>query len=232
MNQKNKIFKISLNNVCLFFGQNKVLNNINLTFESGKISALSGNNGSGKTTLLLILAGLLKPTMGNITINDNKKIHNDFIRGQIGFLSHEPLLYPGLTPLENLSFFSILEGTSSKEKIFSIAKKLNLENGLLNTPCQKLSRGQLQKVSFAKILIQEPSILLLDEPTSFLDSQTATLVKTLIDNFKKQGAIILITSHDTNFLESLSTSILELKQGKITHLKNKEQKIISSEYQV
>ncbi len=200
----------------------KILNKISYNFKKGKIYSLMGPSGSGKSTFLNILSLIDRPSSGSIAI-DNKKINfnntknNDVLRAnKIGIIYQQDNLLPDFTSLENIYLASLAKG-DKKEVSISKAKKLLKKVGLLNRsdhyPSQ-LSGGEKQRISIARALINDPQIILADEPTGSLDFETA---KGIFDILKKQinsNRLIIFATHN-RFFANKSDCILEIVNGNI-----------------
>lgn len=197
-------------------GDKMILRGINLSIKKGETVAILGPNGAGKSTVLKILAGLIKPTSGEIKIDglDLKKDSYDSKR-KIGFLAHNSFLYDHLTPLENLKFFGKLYGVANIEER---AKKLIDEVGLsvfTHDLVQSFSRGMIQRIAIARAIIHEPEILLFDEPHTGLDQQAIKILNDVIIRMKQEGSTILMVTHD--FRQAIETCdrFIIIKNGKV-----------------
>ena len=216
---------IELLNVNKYFGNSKklkVLKKISYKFKKGKIYSLMGPSGSGKSTLLNLLSLIDRPTSGSIII-DKKKINfnelnnNDILRAnKIGIIYQQDNLLPDFTALENI-YLAGLAGENDKlssiNKAKSLLKKVGLQNRSDHYPSQ-LSGGEKQRVSIARALINNPQIILADEPTGSLDLETA---KVIFDILKKQinsDRIIIFATHN-RFFANKSDCILEMVNGNI-----------------
>ena len=199
------------------YSENKAVKNISFKIGKNEIVGLLGPNGCGKTTTIAMLLGLLKPTSGQILI-DGISIENNRIEllHKMNFISPYIELPKKLTVKENLIVFSKLYSVKNfKDRIDYLSDTLRL-NDFINKKTGELSSGQKNRVSFAKSLINSPSILLLDEPTASLDPETADFVRTFLENYKKEKKIsILLASHNMNEVERLCASVLMMKEGKI-----------------
>ena len=193
--------------------------NINLKINKGSIVGLLGPNGCGKTTTLGMILGLIKPTSGTVFIND-QNIENENNRTKIlekvNFISPYVELPKKLTVEENLKVYGKMYGVKDlKDKILDLMKQLNLLE-LKKRKTGELSSGQKNRVSLAKALINDPEILLLDEPTASLDPDVGDYIRTYIENFaSKKKATILLASHNMNEVERLCNEVLMMKSGKI-----------------
>ena len=188
---------------------------ISFKIKDNEILGLLGPNGSGKTTTIGMMLGLLKPSNGEIII-DGKKIEDNRIEilKKINFISPYIELPKKLTVKQNLIVFGKLYSVPDiKKRIEYLSEKLRLEN-LLNRITGELSSGQKNRVSLAKALINNPKVLLLDEPTASLDPEIADFVRTFLENYKKEKKIsILLASHNMNEVTRLCKSILMMKDG-------------------
>lgn len=192
------------------FSNNIVINNCNLDVPNGEITALIGKNGSGKTTLIRLISGLLKQDSGEILFDSNQ---------QIGvLLGGDGNLYDNLTGYEVISLFANLHGMDKIKKNRRIAELndvLDFE-GFLEKRIGTLSRGMRQKIGFAISLIHDPNILLLDEPSTGLDIETADGVISYIKYTKEIGKTILIVTHNIFEISDLSDNIAFMRNGSIS----------------
>ena len=188
---------------------------ISFEIKDNEILGLLGPNGSGKTTTIGMMLGLLKPSSGEIII-DGKKIEDNRIEilKKINFISPYIELPKKLTVKQNLIVFGKLYSVPDiKKRIEYLSEKLRLED-LLNRITGELSSGQKNRVSLAKALINNPKVLLLDEPTASLDPEIGDFVRTFLENYKKEKKIsILLASHNMNEVTRLCKSILMMKDG-------------------
>ena len=208
---------IIVENLSKNYSENKAVKNISFKIGENEIVGLLGPNGCGKTTTIAMLLGLLKPTSGQILINgisiENNRIE---LLHKMNFISPYIELPKKLTVKENLVVYSKLYSVKNfKDRIDYLSDTLRL-NDFINKKTGELSSGQKNRVSFAKSLINSPSILLLDEPTASLDPETADFVRTFLENYKQEKKIsILLASHNMNEVERLCASVLMMKEGKI-----------------
>ena len=193
--------------------------NINFTINKGSIVGLLGPNGCGKTTTIGMMLGLIKPTSGTVFIN-GLNIENENNRTKIlekvNFISPYVELPKKLTVEENLKVYGKLYGVNNlQDKISDLMKQLNLFE-FKKRKTGELSSGQKNRVSLAKALINDPEILLLDEPTASLDPDVGDYIRTHLENFaSKQGTTILLASHNMNEVERLCNEVMMMKNGKI-----------------
>jgi len=196
-----------------------VVKNINFTINKGSIVGLLGPNGCGKTTTIGMILGLIKPTSGTVFIN-GQNIENENNRTKIlekvNFISPYVELPKKLTVEENLKVYGKLYGVNNlKDKISDLMKQLNLLE-FNKRKTGELSSGQKNRVSLAKALINEPEILLLDEPTASLDPDVGDFIRTYLEDFaSKKNTTILLASHNMNEVERLCNEVMMMKNGKI-----------------
>ena len=204
---------------------NKNYNNIlavkdlNFKINKGSIVGLLGPNGCGKTTTIGMMLGLIKPSSGSVIIN-GKNIENENNRTKIlekvNFISPYVELPKKLTIEENLKVYGKMYGVNNlKEKISNLMEQLNLLE-FKKRKTGELSSGQKNRVSLAKALINDPEILLLDEPTASLDPDVGDYIRTYMENFaSKKGTTILLASHNMNEVERLCSEVMMMMKGKI-----------------
>ena len=199
------------------YGSKEAVKNINFEIKENEIVGLLGPNGSGKTTTIGMILGLLKPSSGEILINGLKieKYRNDILQ-KINFISPYIELPKKLTVKQNLIVYGKLYSVKNlKEKIDYLVNKLRLEN-LLNRITGELSSGQKNRISLAKAIINDPNVLLLDEPTASLDPEIGDFVRTFLENYKKENKVsILLASHNMDEVTRLCSSIMMMKNGSI-----------------
>ena len=193
--------------------------NINFNINKGSVVGLLGPNGCGKTTTIGMMLGLIKPSSGNVFIN-NKNIENENSRTKIlekmNFISPYVELPKKLTVEENLKVYGRMYGVNNlNEKIMELMKQLNLIE-FKKRKTGELSSGQKNRVSLAKALINDPELLLLDEPTASLDPDVGDYVRSYLEDFAaKKGTTILLASHNLNEVERLCNEVMMMKSGKI-----------------
>ena len=195
------------------FGRTTVLRELDITLRPGQLHVLFGKNGAGKSTLLRIAATLLRPTSGELTYNGRSLAkHGNSIRSEIGFAGHETFIYSDLTVRENLEFYhQLYEQSQSVDEILSWSF-LELRQ---NTPVRNLSRGIQQRVAIARALLHRPKLLLLDEPFTGLDLQSADRLSKLLTHSRTQGVTVLFTTHDVSLGVHLADRSLILGSGRI-----------------
>ena len=199
------------------YGSKLAVNNINFKIKENEILGLLGPNGCGKTTTIGMMLGLLKPSGGEIIIEGMKIEENRInILEKINFISPYIELPKKLTVKQNLIVYAKLYNVKNIDKrIEYLSSTLKLDN-FLNSLTGELSSGQKNRVSLAKSLINNPSVLLLDEPTASLDPETGNFISSFLENYIKQKKIsILLASHNMEEVKRLCTSVMMMKNGKI-----------------
>ena len=209
--------RIEVQNLFKVFKNIEAVNKINFKIEEKETLALLGPNGCGKTTTIGMLLGLITPTHGKIFINEEElNYKNHQFLHLMNFASPYIELPKKLTVMENLKVYGKMYLIKNlKEKIEQLVEDLNLKS-FLNKKTGELSSGQKNKVSLAKSLINDPKILLLDEPTASLDPDTGDYVRSYLEKYKKEKDIsILLASHNMNEVTRLSDYVLMMKEGQI-----------------
>jgi heme exporter protein A len=201
------------------YGLQPVLRGLSLHVRSGEFLTLVGPNGAGKTTLLRIVASLLKPTAGQVSVGGwPLPEHASRVRRHIGLVSHHSLLYGDLTAAENLAFVARLYSLEGAEARIEAALK---EVGLAarqRDPVRTFSRGMVQRLTIARATLHEPDVLLLDEPYTGLDQDATQLLDNLLRGEAERGRTILMITHDLDRGLNLCERIAILNRGKIVEL--------------
>ena len=208
---------IKVINLKKWYGKKEAVKNINFEIKENEIVGLLGPNGCGKTTTIGMMLGLLKPSSGEVLINGLKIEENRIdILQKINFISPYIELPKKLTVKQNLIVYGKLYSIKNlNDKIDYLVSKLRLEN-LLNRITGELSSGQKNRISLAKAIINDPVVLLLDEPTASLDPEIGDFVRTFLENYKKEKKVsILLASHNMDEVTRLCSSIMMMKNGLI-----------------
>ncbi|MDY6959674.1 MAG: heme ABC exporter ATP-binding protein CcmA [Halobacteriota archaeon] len=209
---------IEIRDVTKKFGTNTVLDGVSLQIQKGDSFALIGPNGAGKTTLVRILSTLSNPNSGTIIINGfdiNEDQEN--VRGQIGVISHNTFLYEDLTAQENLEFYAELYSIGKEEgqeKIDQLLRKVNLRlraHDIVGT----FSRGMKQRLAIARMVLHDPNILILDEPSTGLDVKSRNIFYEIVKDLHSTGKTVLLATHDLKELEILCDKLAIMNGGKI-----------------
>ncbi|GLV57567.1 ABC transporter ATP-binding protein [Dictyobacter sp. S3.2.2.5] len=209
---------IEISNLKKGFGLKPVLRNVQLTLPRGQRMALLGANGAGKTTLLRILTGLSKAGSGTVRVYGlDSRDELQEIRQLVGFVAHQPYLYEELTVLENLLFFGKLYSVAhARERATVLLQRVGMERRV-NDRIRALSRGQVQRVAWARALLHEPRLLLLDEPDTGLDQHGNDLVESLLAEHTARGGSMLFTTHNLERALAWSDQIVILAGGRVTY---------------
>jgi ABC-2 type transport system ATP-binding protein len=192
------------------------INEVSFSVSEGECFALLGANGAGKTTTIKCILGFLKPHKGEVYL-DGLLLDHSKMRSSIGFLPEQPYFYQHLSVKETLAFYASLFGLSSKEKNTRVAyvmERLQIEHKARDR-LGSLSKGQQQRVGLAQVLINDPSLLILDEPFSGLDPLARIEIRDLLLELKNKGKSIMISSHILSDIETLSDRAMILSKGEV-----------------
>ncbi|MEF9961774.1 MAG: ATP-binding cassette domain-containing protein [Erysipelotrichaceae bacterium] len=206
--------RLEVNNLRKSFDDHEVLHGISFTIESGKALGLLGRNGAGKTTTIRILMDVFKANEGSITIDGKPFVPSDF---NIGYLPEERGLYPKKKVSDQLIYLGMLRGMSRKDAIIAMRKwlkKLGVEE-YENRKLDTLSKGNQQKIQLAQTLIQEPQIIILDEPFSGLDPVNSQILKDVVLECIQDQRLVIFSSHQMNYVEEFCEEIAILNKGEI-----------------
>ncbi len=207
---------IKIINVSKTFGNITALTNLDLEIREGELFGLVGPNGAGKTTAIRIVCGILHPTEGRVLIDDQNVFENIHIKERIGYLPEEPNLYTRPTAFELLQYFGSLYGNSSPKRIEDLLHFVGLYHRK-DSKVETFSKGMRQRLAFARALVHNPDILILDEPTMGLDPATAKRVRQFIKTFKREKTIILCT-HYMEEADELCDRVGFLDRGRIVKI--------------
>lgn len=200
-----------------------ILDNINLEFESGHIYGIKGINGSGKTMLMRCICGLVLPTSGNIYI-DTKLLGKDIsFPNNLGALIEKPGLIENESIIDNLKMLASINNKISESDINIFLNMFDLDK-VRNKKIKKLSLGMKQKVGIIAAVMEKPDIIILDEPFNALDEKSIIIVKQLILENKRRGALCILSCHNKGELENISDKIFEISEGNIINEYKMEKK--------
>jgi heme ABC exporter ATP-binding subunit CcmA len=198
--------------VSKLFGSFAALRQVDVELEAGRCYVVIGENGAGKSTLLRILAGLLRPSFGTVTIFGGMEPQE--ARARIGYMSHAPMLYDELTGQENLRYFaSLYPGRECLDPAEAL-RQVGLDPGLKRTLGQ-YSQGMRQRTSLARVLMPVPELLLLDEPFSNMDMDSARQMVELLAGFRQKNRIIVITTHQRELAAPIADRVIALQAGRV-----------------
>ncbi len=200
------------------YGLKPILRGFDLSIQQGERIAILGSNGTGKTTLLRILAGLTKPSAGTITIEGFDIVHDaQAVRQRVGFVAHQPYLYEELTALENLLFFGRMYNVDqAQERAVTLIQRVGLEKRI-HERVSTFSRGQVQRLAWARALLHMPHLLLLDEADTGLDQEGQLLIDALLQEHTKRAGTTLFTTHQLERALNLGTQVILLNKGRIVY---------------
>ena len=199
------------------FGRFAALRGVTAEFESSRLYAILGDNGAGKTTLLRALAGLAPPTRGSISMLGTTDLRS--ICGQLGYMAHPSLLYDEMSGMENLRYFARLyeisdRGQNNKDRCADVIRAVKLDPSLTR-PVGQYSQGMRQRMSLARALLNDPKILLLDEPFSNVDVRSAREMVSLLTGLRDSGKTIFVVTHQAALLEGAADEFIWMEAGQI-----------------
>ena len=178
------------------FGRRRAVHDVSFALGAGEALALFGPNGAGKTTLLRLLAGLLRPSSGRCVIGGSDARSSAETRGRVGLISHQTMLYPALTSLENVEFAARLHGVPRPRDAAMRALETIGIVERAESFVKTLSRGMQQRVSIARAIVHEPTILLLDEPYTGLDAAGAAALTGMLRTLRTRGSTMVLVTHN------------------------------------
>lgn len=209
--------EIIIKNLTKKMSNTNVLDNINLKLQSGKIYGFVGKNGSGKTMLMRAICGLINPTSGEVVI-DSKVLGKDIsFPDNVGILIENPGFIPSYSGFKNLKYLARIRNKISDEDIKSVISMVGL-NPEDKKSYRKYSLGMKQKLGIACAIMENPNLLILDEPFNALDEETVDNIRNIIKSKKNKENIIILSCHDSEEIENLCDEIIEIKLGKITKI--------------
>ena len=204
--------KVLCENISKRFGSVYVLQDISFSLESSEGLAILGKNSAGKTTLLKTIATILKPTSGNLVVNDIDAIrYPGKIRKILGYVSETPSLIEELDASSNLRHFASIKRVS-KQRVFHLIEKLRIPQ--VRKPVRFLSKGMRQRISLAVAILNFPELVILDEPTDGLDTESSHLIWSMIQEMKKDGTAVIVSTHDEREARDLCEKMLILENGR------------------
>ena len=208
---------IKIENVTKTFKENTVLNNVSINFEKGKIHGLIGRNGSGKTVLMKCICGFIPVTSGSITVR-NKVICKNNVPENIGLIIETPGFLPNYSGYRNLKFLADIRGKANKNAIIRSIESVGLDPHS-KKHVGKYSLGMRQRLGLAQAIMEDPDLLILDEPMNGLDKDGVKDMRDYLLKLKEQGKTMLIASHSAEDIEILFDTVCEMDKGVLTKLK-------------
>ena len=215
--------KIKLINVSKEFKKIPVLKNVNLEFEEGKIYGFIGRNGSGKSVLLKIMCNFYEPTTGQILFDDVDIVKEKTYPTDTRALIEAPSFLPDLTGFENLKLLAAIQNKITDEDIIKTLKLVNLEDDM-NKKYSNYSLGMKQKLGIAQAIMEDPEVIVLDEPFNGVENETVKKLRKVLLEEKKKGKIIILASHIKDDIDELADVVYEVDAGIITEIRKKKQK--------
>lgn len=209
--------KIEVNNLSKKFKNNIIFENVNMSFETGKIYGIVGLNGSGKSVFLKILTGLYYPTNGEILIDNINYNGNHLFPKSIRAMIEKPSFFPDLSAFDNLKILANIQNTINDKDIEKVLKLVNLENN--NKKYYQFSLGMKQKLGIAAVLMEESDIIVLDEPFNAIEEKTVNKIKDYLLNIKKDKIIILASHHKEDLNDLKVNELYKFEDGKVLKIK-------------
>lgn len=204
--------KIEIKELSKVLSGNKVVDNVNITMESGKVYGLCGYNGCGKTMLMRLIAGLIHPTKGTISY-DGKVLGKQLdFPPSIGILIENPAFLDSRSGFDNLKLLASIKGKADKNTVSASIRRVGLDPDD-KKKYRKYSLGMKQRLGIAAAVMESPDLIILDEPTNALDSDGVEITQKLIREERERGALIIMTCHDREILENMCDVIYTIEHG-------------------
>lgn len=220
MNTEN--IAISVQGVSKDFGQERILHSVSRDFEKGKIHGIVGNNGSGKTVLMKCICGFLLPTEGKVIVN-GKRVGKDVdFPHDLGIIIETPGFLPNITGLKNLEILASLNRKIGLEEIVAAIRRVGLDPAM-KKPVGKYSLGMRQRLGIAQTIMEDPSLLILDEPLNGLDKHGVADMRKLIKGLQTDGKTIILASHNQGDIDELCDTVCEMDAGVMTMIRGYEE---------
>lgn len=204
--------KITVKNATKIIKGAVILKDVQIELESGKVYGLQGPNGGGKTMLMRLISGLIRPTRGSVYIDDKQLGKDIDFPPSIGVLIENPAFLPNYTGLQNLELLARIQARADQAQIRQTISDVGLQPND-KRKYRKYSLGMKQRLGIAAALMEKPDLILLDEPTNALDEQGVEQICNLIRRERERGALIVMSCHDAQILESLSDQIFIIADG-------------------
>lgn len=213
---------VRVEHVSMVFQDEEVLHDVSCEFQEGKIYGIVGNNGSGKTVLMKCICGFLRPTKGKIFVNYKEIGREVDFPEDIGLIIETPGFLPNVTGMKNLEILASLRGKAGKDRIRETIRMVGLDPDLKKYVA-KYSLGMRQRLGIAQAIMEDPSLLILDEPFNGLDKKGVQQMHQVIQKLKDQGKTIILSSHSQNDIDVLCDIVCEMDAGVFRYLKNREE---------
>ena len=212
---------ISVRNLSKDFGQDRVLKCVTRDFESGKIHGIVGNNGSGKTVLMKCICGFLLPTEGTVIVNGRRVGKDVDFPPDLGVIIETPGFLPGVTGVKNLEILASLNKKIGLSEIADAIRRVGLDPHM-KKPVGKYSLGMRQRLGIAQAIMENPKLLILDEPLNGLDKHGEAEMRKLIKGLSAEGKTILLASHNQGDIDELCDTVCEMDAGVMTAIRGYE----------
>ena len=206
---------IEVQNVNKSFGEEHVLKDVSHNFETGKIHGIVGNNGSGKTVLMKCICGFLKPDSGTIFVNHKQVGRDTDFPEDIGIIIETPGFLPHLSGTQNLKILASLKKKANDHTIRAVLEQVGLDPDM-KKPVGKYSLGMRQRLGFAQALMEDPSLLILDEPFNGLDKYGVVHIRSVIKGLRTEGKTVILASHNQVDIDELCDTVCEMDAGILT----------------
>lgn len=206
---------IEVQNVNKSFGEERVLKDVSHGFEAGKIHGIVGNNGSGKTVLMKCICGFLKPESGTIYVNHKQVGRDTDFPEDIGIIIETPGFLPHLSGTQNLRILASLKKKANDHTIRAVLEQVGLDPDM-KKPVGKYSLGMRQRLGFAQALMEDPSLLILDEPLNGLDKYGVVHIRNVIKDLRTEGKTVILASHNQVDIDELCDTVCEMDAGILT----------------
>lgn len=206
---------IIIENLRKSFGEEEILHGICREFETGKIHGIVGNNGSGKTVMMKCICGFLRPDEGHVFVNGLEVGKDIDFPEDMGIIIETPGFLPGVTGMKNLKLLASLRGIADEKRIRQTIERVGLDPGI-KKPVSKYSLGMRQRLGIAQAIMEDPSLLILDEPFNGLDKHGVAKIRSLIKELRAEGKTILLASHNQADIDELCDTVCEMDAGYMT----------------
>lgn len=203
---------IVLEQLAKFFGRFAALRDISDRFAAGRLYVVLGDNGAGKSTLLRVVAGLMEPSQGSVTLLGTRKLRE--VAHRVGYMGHAPLLYDELSGMENLRYFAGLYGLHNDSVGSNAMQMVGLDPELLRRVGQ-YSQGMRQRLSLARAVLHDPDLILLDEPFSNVDVHSARAMAAVLGHVRDNGKTIVVATHQAALMEGVADEFVHMSAGQI-----------------
>jgi len=209
---------VSVQNVSKDFGQERVLKSVSRDFEAGRIHGIVGNNGSGKTVLMKCICGFLLPTEGKVIVNGKHVGRDVDFPHDLGIIIETPGFLPNMTGVKNLEILASLNKKIGLAEIADTIRRVGLDPHM-KKPVGKYSLGMRQRLGIAQAIMENPNLLILDEPLNGLDKHGVREMRDLIKGLKADGKTILLASHNQGDIDELCDTVCEMDAGVMTMIR-------------